>query len=421
MKLQIAALALIAAASPAFAAPATFRGLQETCAAEGERSKQCPGVDPAGSRPETCCDGLVCVGVKCQQPGVCAGEGERSKECPGIDPDGTRPDTCCEGLSCNAEKKCTVGGVSTLPEPEPENPIEEEPEPETLPETTPEPSPMTSGEDSGEPTASPVMMVGASYCTFAPDYDCYESGWPACCGDDAVECPAEQPECEVMAEPMPETLPTDCGLEGAKTEQCGADAKDGRFPECCPGYICDFDMRQCVEGESKPPTPAPQCGVVGDKTEQCTADAKPGRWAECCPGLECDFVLRECIPGPPTPMPTGMPTMAVTEMDMVGTSYCTFSPDYDCYESGWPACCGDDAVECPAEQPECEMMMKEETPEPTASMTDAPTMGATEEGTTGMPTMAADDEGDATPPSAAGVLVTGFATVGAVVAPLLLL
>ena len=61
--------------------------------------------------------------------------------------------------------------------------------------------------------------------------------------------------------------------------------------------------------------------------------------------------------------------------------------------------------------------MKEETPEPTASMTDAPTMGATEEGT-GMPTMA---EGEGSPPSAAGAIVTGFATVGAVVAPLLLL
>ena len=355
MKLQIAALALIAAAaSPAFAAPATFRGLQDTCAAEGERSQECPGVDNP-TRPTACCDGLVCSGPRCEKPDACAAEGEKAIEC-GIN-QVNRPAECCPGLSCNADKFCVPGGdgPATLPEVEPE------------PDATPAPTPMTSKdfEDSGEPTASPVA-----------------------------------------ASVLPE--PTDCGLEGAKTEQCGADAKPGRFATCCPGYICDFDVRQCIKGESKPPTPAPQCGVVGAKTEECGADAKPGRWAECCPGLECDFDIRECIPGPPTPMPTGMPTMAVTE-GMVGTSYCTFSPDFDCYEKGWPACCGDDSVECPAEQPECEI--EEETPEPTSS-TDEPTAGAE-------PTMAPTIEEQ--PPSAAGVLVTGFATVGAVVAPLLLL
>eukprot|EP00547_Thalassionema_nitzschioides_P012695 CAMPEP_0194260524 /NCGR_PEP_ID=MMETSP0158-20130606/45556_1 /TAXON_ID=33649 /ORGANISM="Thalassionema nitzschioides, Strain L26-B" /LENGTH=533 /DNA_ID=CAMNT_0039000617 /DNA_START=16 /DNA_END=1617 /DNA_ORIENTATION=+ len=40
-------------------------------------------------------------------------------------------------------------------------------------------------------------LVGSSYCTYAPDYDCYVSGWPTCCDDDDnVECPLERPLCE---------------------------------------------------------------------------------------------------------------------------------------------------------------------------------------------------------------------------------
>merc|ERR1719254_353184 len=41
---------------------------------------------------------------------------------------------------------------------------------------------------------------------------------------------------------------------------------------------------------------------------------------------------------------------------MVGTSYCTWSPDTECFPSnnGWPACCGDDSQDCPEERPACE-------------------------------------------------------------------
>jgi len=31
-----------------------------------------------------------------------------------------------------------------------------------------------------------------------------------------------------------------------------------------------------------------------------------------------------------------------------GSSICTYSPDYDCYKSGWPPCCDDDEYECPS-------------------------------------------------------------------------
>jgi len=39
---------------------------------------------------------------------------------------------------------------------------------------------------------------------------------------------------------------------------------------------------------------------------------------------------------------------------LVGTSYCTYAPDYDCWEGGWPACCGSEDTECPEEQPACD-------------------------------------------------------------------
>ena len=40
-------------------------------------------------------------------------------------------------------------------------------------------------------------QFGSSYCTYAPKRDCYTSGWPKCCIDDSLECPNEQPECEI--------------------------------------------------------------------------------------------------------------------------------------------------------------------------------------------------------------------------------
>jgi len=39
-------------------------------------------------------------------------------------------------------------------------------------------------------------MTGESYCTWSPDKECYETGWPACC-EDKETCPEEQPKCEI--------------------------------------------------------------------------------------------------------------------------------------------------------------------------------------------------------------------------------
>ena len=40
--------------------------------------------------------------------------------------------------------------------------------------------------------------------------------------------------------------------------------------------------------------------------------------------------------------------------NLLGESYCTYSPDKSCYITGWPACCLVEGT-CPEEQPPCEI------------------------------------------------------------------
>ena len=39
----------------------------------------------------------------------------------------------------------------------------------------------------------------------------------------------------------------------------------------------------------------------------------------------------------------------------LGSSYCVWSPDETCYETGWPACCAHGEVGCPKQRPACEL------------------------------------------------------------------
>ena len=87
------------------------------------------------------------------------------------------------------------------------------------------------------------------------------------------------------------------------------------------------------------------CSPEGEKSTDCGAQPRDDRAEMCCPGLKCDG--KYCVAGPP----------------LVG-SYCTLAPDYDCFETGWPACCGTE--DCPDERPGCEI-----TPEPTMSTSPA--------------------------------------------------
>ena len=39
-------------------------------------------------------------------------------------------------------------------------------------------------------------LQGSHYCTFAPDYGCYATGWPSCCSYGSAACPLTRPVCE---------------------------------------------------------------------------------------------------------------------------------------------------------------------------------------------------------------------------------
>jgi len=86
-------------------------------------------------------------------------------------------------------------------------------------------------------------LLGDSVCTYAPNYECYVTGWPECC------------------------------------------AMNGGMATC-----------RNVDGEGS----LPECDVVGNQTSVPDADG----------------------------------------LFLVGSSVCTYAPDYECYATGWPQCCG---------------------------------------------------------------------------------
>ncbi|KAL7448688.1 hypothetical protein ACHAWC_000834, partial [Mediolabrus comicus] len=60
----------------------------------------------------------------------------------------------------------------------------------------------------------------------------------------------------------------------------------------------------------------------------------------------------------PTRNPTRRPTRNPTKKpspQKVGTGYCTFSPNTDCWKSGWPKCCKGGQSNCPKQQPACDI------------------------------------------------------------------
>mmetsp|Transcript_12273 Transcript_12273/g.22102 ORF Transcript_12273/g.22102 Transcript_12273/m.22102 type:complete len:212 (+) Transcript_12273:180-815(+) len=44
------------------------------------------------------------------------------------------------------------------------------------------------------------VRPGQSYCTWSPNYDCYQTGWPQCCSEErGKECPSELQRCDVLS------------------------------------------------------------------------------------------------------------------------------------------------------------------------------------------------------------------------------
>ena len=71
-----------------------------------------------------------------------------------------------------------------------------------------------------------VTIPGGDYCTFAPNVTCYpnSNGWPPCCEDDNVDCPAERPDC-------------DDDEEGSSVPQQTDDSAESQPPSSSPGDV----------------------------------------------------------------------------------------------------------------------------------------------------------------------------------------
>jgi hypothetical protein len=203
--------------------------------------------------------------------------------------------------------------------------------------------------ENGTPVATPTLPTlspapspsgvepGDSYCTFSPDLECYPStnGYPACCADDPETCPVSRPACE--------------------------DEVGGDYCTFAPDYDCyagGWPMCCRAEGEADCPAERPACESASDVPSMVPTPASSG--------------------GSKTTLPT---------QENVGGDYCTFAPDLQCYPStnGFPACCGEDSASCPADRPPCE---NTSTTAPTdikdaATITAAPAPSRTAEGPTG--------------------------------------
>ena len=112
--------------------------------------------------------------------------------------------------------------------------------------------------------------VGEDYCTYSPDTDCYVNGKPECCLDDSSECPKEEQPCNVVSTtPSPTAVPvpllgadyctyspdTDCYVNDGKPECClNNDSSD------CPDQTPPCDVtppptnNPTKKGETSPPT-----------------------------------------------------------------------------------------------------------------------------------------------------------------------
>jgi len=160
-------------------------------------------------------------------------------------------------------------------------------------------------------------VVGGDYCTWAPNTDCYESGWPGCCGNETVSCPEVRPPCD-------EIVAGQSYCTYAPDYKCYS----GGWPSCC-----STDGEECPEQQPacEHPLGASYC------TWAPNAECYEGGWPACCQNGT-------------SACPDEQPPCNVLD----GASVCTFAPDYDCYSSGWPECCTDGGCR-DNDEPECDV------------------------------------------------------------------
>ncbi|EJK60318.1 hypothetical protein THAOC_19348, partial [Thalassiosira oceanica] len=89
-----------------------------------------------------------------------------------------------------------------------------------------------------EETPSTPPLVGGDYCVWGPDYGCYETGWPSCCGSEDVKCPEERPGCEIVAANV---TGDGGGAAVSNGHKCACEAEEMGFVIDCENTLAMID------------------------------------------------------------------------------------------------------------------------------------------------------------------------------------
>jgi type VI secretion system secreted protein VgrG len=228
-------------------------------------------------------------------------------------------------------------------------------------------------------TTAAIAQLGQDYCTQSPDTGCYANGQPECCSDASSDCPEEKPPCDVTPSPTPSPTSVPVPLPGSDycTFSPAPDCYENNGkPECCLNDSIDCPDEQPPCDVTPSPTPSPTSAPVPlPGSDYCTFSPDPTCYEnngkpECClnDSIDCPDEQPPCNVTPsPTPSPTSAP------VPLPGSDYCTFSPDPTCYaNNGKPECCLNDSIDCPDEQPPCNVTPSP-TPLPSPGLTKPPT------------------------------------------------
>lgn len=189
--------------------------------------------------------------------------------------------------------------------------------------TTRSPTRKPTRRPTGRPTRNPISNGGSeSSC----------SAYSKCASLEGDCCPTSQGtflECcdGGGGDWKPSSKPTRSPTSDGDNASCSANPvckSQNLTGDCCPSTDGTF-LNCCVEKPFGSCSSNPTCRDLGLRGECCPSES--GQFLDCCSDDEPQF----------------------------GSSYCTYAPKRDCYTSGWPKCCIDDSLECPNEQPECEI------------------------------------------------------------------
>merc|ERR1719499_841901 len=167
-------------------------------------------------------------------------------------------------------------------------------------------------------------------------------------------------------------------MAGADTQSlwypCKASAEEEPPAGECPETCKDMDFIP-ISGIPTCADAADRCGeAIANRFCPCTCDVCEGKSDESgIPGMECDDLEGEFdLQGNEVSCAAAQSqcdnlvvamacprTCGKCDDNMTGTSYCTHTPDHDCYPSsnGTPACCQVGMETCPEEKQECEDIM----------------------------------------------------------------